>query len=268
MYSLEINFLNDRADYKPPAPRASTRQTSRQQTTMLIAGLATGISAIAVVMGGWFMVNNQNTELRGQLANLESQAGSLGAQVQEVEAINAEIQQLNTQITFFANIFNTSVKPMSALLQELRDRLPAGVQVANLNHTIEQALPEEIQTTSPWTKVKQKIQIRGYAKTFDEVNDFVLTLKRSPFFNEAQTQLVDATLVDNPVEVECDPSFQAQQVTCPPEEFQLPRVVEYNINATVSNVLASEILADLQRTKAEGLTTRLNLLEQEGVIQR
>ncbi|MGL5192375.1 MAG: hypothetical protein ACRC8Y_02055, partial [Chroococcales cyanobacterium] len=122
MYSLEINFLNDRADYKPPVPQKTRAVSSRQQMTMLIGGMAAGVSAIAVVMGGWFVVNNQNTELRGQLANLESQAGSLGAQVQEVEAINAEIQQLNTQITFFANIFNTSVKPMSALLQELRDR--------------------------------------------------------------------------------------------------------------------------------------------------
>ncbi|MCT7956568.1 PilN domain-containing protein [Laspinema palackyanum] len=268
MYSLEINFLNDRADYKPPVVKKAPGATSRQQTTMLIGGMAAGISAIAVVMGGWFVVNNQNTELKGQLANLESQSGSLGAQVQEVEAINAEIQQLNTQITFFANIFNTSVKPMSALLQELRDRLPPGVQVANLNHTIEQTPPEEIQASSPWTKVKQKIQIRGYAKTFDDVNDFVLTLKRSPFFNESQTQLIDATLVDNPVAVECDPSFQGQQVTCPPTDFQLPKVVEYNINATVSNVLASEILADLQRTRAEGLTTRINSLEQQGVIQR
>lgn len=268
MYSLEINFLNDRADYKPPAPRPSTSQTSRQQTTMLIGGLAAGVSAIAVVMGGWFVVNNQNTELKGQLANLENQSGSLGAQVQEVEAINAEIQQLNTQITFFANIFNTSVKPMSALLQELRDRLPPGVQLVNLNHQIEEAPPEELQASSPWTKVKQTIQIRGYAKTFDDVNDFVLSLKRSAFFNDSQTQLIDATLVDNPVQVECDPSFQGQQVTCPPTDFQLPKVVEYNINATVSNVLASEILADLQRTRAEGLTTRINLLEQQGVIQR
>lgn len=268
MYSLEINFLNDRADYKPPAPRPSTSQTSRQQTTMLIGGLAAGVSAIAVVMGGWFVVNNQNTELKGQLANLENQSGSLGAQVQEVEAINAEIQQLNTQITFFANIFNTSVKPMSALLQELRDRLPPGVQLVNLNHQIEEAPPEELQASSPWTKVKQTIQIRGYAKTFDDVNDFVLSLKRSAFFNDSQTQLIDATLVDNPVQVECDPSFQGQQATCPPTDFQLPKVVEYNINATVSNVLASEILADLQRTRAEGLTTRINLLEQQGVIQR
>jgi type IV pilus assembly protein PilN len=268
MYSLEINFLNDRADYKPPVPKPSTSQTSRQQMTMLIGGMAAGVSAIAVVMGGWFVVNNQNTELKGQLANLENQSGSLGAQVQEVEAINAEIQQLNTQITFFANIFNTSVKPMSALLQELRDRLPPGVQLETLNHQIEEAPPEEIQASSPWTKVKQNIEIRGYAKTFDEVNDFVLSLKRSPFFNDSQTQLIDATLVDNPVQVECDPSFQGQQVTCPPTDFQLPKVVQYNINATVSNVLASEILADLQRTRAEGLTTRINLLEQQGVIQR
>lgn len=268
MYSLEINFLNDRADYKPPVPKPSTSQTSRQQMTMLIGGMAAGVSAIAVVMGGWFMVNNQNTELQGQLANLESQSGSLGAQVQEVEAINAEIQQLNTQITFFANIFNTSVKPMSALLQELRDRLPPGVQLVDLNHQIEQAPPEEIQASSPWTKVKQNIEIRGYAKTFDDVNDFLLSLKRSPFFNDSQTQLIEASLVDNPVQVECDPSFQGQQVTCPPTDFRLPKVVQYNIKATVSNVLASEILADLQRTRAEGLTTRINLLEQQGVIQR
>jgi hypothetical protein len=43
--------------------------------------------------------------------------------------------------------------------------------------------------------------------------------------------------------------------------------VEYTIETTVSNVNAAEILADLKRTQAEGLTTRINALEQQGVIK-
>lgn len=268
MYSLEINFLKDRADYKPPTPtKTGAGMPSMQQTTALLGGGAVAIAALAGVMGVWFVVNKNNSELQAQLTALESESGALGAKVQEVNAINAEIQQIQTQTTFFANIFNTSLKPMSALLQELRDRLPNGVQVATLKHSIEEATAEEIQPDSPWSKVKQNIELTGYAKSFDDVNDFVLTLKRSPFFKQDETQLVQATLVENPIEVECDPKFQDVNAACPPESLALPQVVEYKIQATVSNVLASEVIADLKRTQAKGLTTRLNALEQQGVIK-
>lgn len=268
MYSLEINFLKDRADYKPPKPAASgAAMPPMQQTTALIAGVVVAFLAVGGVMGTWFVVNGQNAKLRDQLAAVDSELGGLGAKEQEVQQIEAQIQQLQTQTTFFANIFNTSVKPMSALMQDLRDRLPAGVQLSNLTHQIEQAESEAVDPTSPWSIVQQNMEIEGYARSFDEVNDFVLTLKRSPFFNDSETELITAQLVDNPIAVECDPQFAQQSATCPPTEFQLPKVVEYTIETTVSNVNAAEILADLKRTQAEGLTTRINALEQQGVIQ-
>ncbi|QIZ70534.1 PilN domain-containing protein [Oxynema aestuarii] len=269
MYSLDINFLNDRPGFRqePKAPRGSAPSTGKDRTIQLI-GLGAGVASIALVLGFWAFIEGDNSRLRQEEAQLQSELDGLGKGVQELEAINAEIQQIQTQVTFFANIFNTSLKPLSALLQELREQVPVGVQVSKMEHTLDKAEGDEIQSDSPWSIVRQEVTISGLSRSFDEVNDFVLTLKSSPFFVDEQTELVVAELVDNPTAIECDKKFEDTDVTCPPDGFQLPKVVQYTITARVSNAPAATMLAELQRNGADGLTTRIKTLEGLGVLER
>ncbi len=69
---------------------------------------------------------------------------------------------------------------------------------------------------------------------------------------------MEAELVDIPIEVEWTGIGEAQ-------ENLKPKVVQYKITTSATNVLASEMLPDLQRTNAQGLLSRLIRLQQLGV---
>ena len=207
MYSLEINFLNDRPDYKAPEPSkagggASGSNLAAARLPFLIGGMAVGVAAIGSVMGWWWVINSKNARLQAELTKLENESGLLGAEVKKVNDLEAKTKQYETQTQFFASIFDTSVKPLSSLLQELSDLLPPGVQISNINQNLAQAEGDDVQGKTPWGVIKQNIEITGLSPTFAEVNDFVLMVKQSSFFNENETQLTQAELVEIPIEVE------------------------------------------------------------------
>lgn len=264
MYSLDINFLNDRPDYIPPKPVSSSgaapgANVAAARLPFLIGGTAVGIAAIGSVMGWWWVTNSKNAKLQAELNQLESESGLLAAEVKKVNDLEAKTKQYETQTQFFASIFDTSVKPVSSLLQELSDILPPGVQISSINQNLAQAEGDDIQSQTPWGVIKQNIEISGLAPTFADVNDLVLMVKQSAFFNETETQLTQAELVEIPMEVEWKGPGEE------PEDLA-PKVVQYRITTSATNVLASEMLGDLQRTNADGLLTRMARLEQLGVI--
>jgi type IV pilus assembly protein PilN len=260
MYSIDINFLNDRPDYKPPdiTKKVVGRKTPPASLPFLIGGAAVAVAALGSAGGWWWIITTKNTQLQAELQKLEGESGLLEAEVKKVEELESKTKQYNEQTKFFTSIFNTSVKPVSSLLDDLSSILPPGVQISQIRQTLKQAEGENIQTQTPWGVIHQNIEITGLSPSFAEVNDLLLILKNSPFFNEKETALVKAELVDIPIEVEWTGLGDE------PENLT-PKVVEYTITTSATNVLASEIIADLQRTKAQGLLTRLGRLEQLGV---
>lgn len=275
MYSLNINFLNDRPDYKPvstgPARPRGGYVVPTHGIKYLMGGTAVAFFLVSLVGGWWFIINNQISKQQAEGTDLDNTLNGLGSKVKKVQDIQAETVQIDTQTQFFASIFNTSVKPLSAFLQELRDRVPAGVQIDKISQKLEKAPPDDIKSNVPWSVVKQKVEITGYARTFDQVNDFMLAIKRSAFFKPTEIKLVEAKLTEeNPTQL-CQKSEAKAANTdadCEkPENLKLPEVVKYKIQASLSNVPASEILADLERTKDVGLTTRIKTLQQQGVIK-
>lgn len=264
MYSLDINFLNDRPDYKPPEPSkavgaSSGANVAAARLPFLMGGTAVGVAALGSVLGWWWVIDSKNAKLQAELTDLTNQSGLLAAEVKKVENLEAKTQQYETQTQFFASIFDTSVKPISSLLAEMSDILPPGVQISSINQTLAQAEGDDVQPNTPWGVIKQNIEITGLAPSFAEVNDFVLMLKQSPFFQDNDTQLIEAELVDIPITVEWRGRGDE------PEDL-VPKVVEYTIKTSATNVLASEMLDDLQRTRADGLLSRMARLQQLGVI--
>lgn len=313
MYSVEINFLNDRPDYKPQ-PKVIKKQGGGFKVadqTALIAGVAVGVFLPSVVGGLWFVAQSKNQELQQKLASLEGELNGLTTKDQEIKRIQAEADQIKAQTQGLATLFNTSIKPISAIFQDIRERVPSGVQISSIQQTVTvdeefkktaAAAPKPPATPTPtpsptpaatpaggapagsapppaapppgpppaqvnWELFKQKIQLSGTANSFDEVNDFMLTLKQSPFLNATEVKLVEANLVENSLKVAL-PEIKGPTlaVPAPPPQLELPTVVEYKIEVGVNKTFASQLVRELTRSGAIGLASRIETLQNKGVV--
>jgi type IV pilus assembly protein PilN len=95
MYSLDINFLNDRPDYKPVAAKSSAKKSSggAKDQMPLIGALLFAFGVNAAVMGAWWWATNQNTNLATEQATLDQELATLNTQANTIKAINAETEQ-------------------------------------------------------------------------------------------------------------------------------------------------------------------------------
>ncbi|WP_413162091.1 PilN domain-containing protein [Capilliphycus salinus ALCB114379] len=270
MYSLDINFLNDRPDYKPAerkTPASAGGRTSAVDRTPILIGTAVALAANALVGGVWLVFNQRNAQLQTELTALQAQLGEKNDLVAELEKIEAEAKQTNSEADALATVFN-EIKPWSALTQELAELMQiAGVKI----NSIEQTEPEP---AKPATSAKgedaaaapaqetAKLEITGNANSFTQLNDFILLINQSPFFDGSTTKLLSASLEDNPTELDVPDSSNSNN-----ELPDLQPVVEYTIETNLSQAKASELLPQLKSKGAVGLVNRIQTLQQKGVIQ-
>jgi len=278
MYSLDINFLNDRPDIRPQVQGNKPKQKPAAMTP-LILGVALGLLLPGVVGGLWFFVQQQTARLETRQAELDSQLASLQIQQDKIKQLNDEIAKVQGETNDLASVFN-QIKPWSAMLQDIRERIPLGVQIQTIEQTEDTtsaAAPTPAASPSPDAQAPKaqatsapsptmKLAISGSARSFDEVNYFLLTLQRSPFFKSDETQLVKAELVQNANKVEVTvPQNKTQSDAT--VTYTLPKTVDYQIQTTLSDIPASELLRELDRKGAVGLVTRIRTLQEKGVIQ-
>lgn len=294
MYSLDINFLNDRPDYKPVAaeksPSKASSGSAKDQLPLIGAAIfALGINA--AVIGGWWWVTNGNTNLAGEQAALDQEVAKLNTQASAINAINAETAKVTAEYTALAGVFD-QIKPWSAMLQDLSTRTPTGVQIAKIEQIDPSpspvaappppppaatpagspspgaspspaASPTPVAAPTPVAPPQgAKVVISGIASTFDQVNDFMLLIQRSPFFLNTDTRLVAATLKNNPTQVQVRNQSAAGTVELP----KLRPVVEYKIETSLSPTVASELLPELRSQQADGLAIRIETLQEKGVL--
>ena len=295
MYSLDINFLNDRPDYKPVSPNKKPHTTGGAKDQMpLIGALLFAFGVNAAVMGAWWWATNQNTQLATEQATLDQELATLNTQANTIKAINAETDQVTAEYKALAGVFD-QIKPWSAMLQDLSARTPAGVQIFKIQQTdptpsavvaappppaatpaSPEASPSSASPTpaaapapaaAPTPVVPEqaaKVQISGIASTFAQVNDFMLLVQRSPFFLNTDTKLVAATLRDNPTQL------QLRNKNAGGSAAELPalrQVVEYKIETTLSATGASDLLPELRSKQADGLAIRIQTLQEKGVLE-
>ena len=289
MYSLDINFLNDRPDYKPVAAKSSAKKSSggAKDQMPLIGALLFAIGVNAAVMGAWWWATNQNTQLATEQATLDQELATLNTQANTIKAINAETDKVTAEYKALAGVFD-QIKPWSAMLQDLSSRTPVGVQIARIEQIdptpspVAAATPPPAATpaaspgaspspasptpaAAPTPVVPQqaaKVQISGIASTFAQVNDFMLLVQRSPFFLNTDTKLVAATLTNNPTQLKV-----RNQNAAAAELPKLRPVVEYKIETTLSPTGASELLPELRSKQADGLAIRIETLQEKGVLE-
>jgi type IV pilus assembly protein PilN len=282
MYALDINFLNDRGERqagpgkRKPKPSASTSQTP------FYLGLAVAVALPALALGAWVFLQSQNGTLEQRQAALDSELATVKQQQSEVDAIKKQVSDYEASNTALATVFDR-IKPWSGILQDIRDRVPNGVQIS----LIEQLPPEAAAAVTPVGSPspspgaspdpnvpvvpaiaaeppKQKIKLTGRAKSFNEVNDFILTLQRSPFLTSKDTKLTNSKLIDSPTKI----TFAEKEGPATDKvEVKLPKVVEYTIETTLTELPASALLQDLERTLSVGLASRIQTLRDRGVLK-
>ncbi len=254
MYSLDINFLKDRS------PSQGNQGQSKKKLAMPVGGMTPIYigAAVAVVLPallglGLLYVQSQNTNIDEQIAVLEGKNQELEAKLGNIKQKEAEIAAIKTETQALVSVFDR-IKPWSAMLQVLRDRIPARVRIENVKQTAPEIAAENSSTASS----AGGIEITGYARSFNDVNDFLLSLQKSPFFKSSTGKIVTAELIDGPL-----PQNIPDGVTIEP-----PKIVKYTIVSQLSDVPASELMRELEQQGTVGLVARIRNLQRTGVFEK
>ena len=275
MYSLDINLLKERPEYLNTGSSRPSRLPKVGSLTALYLGLATGLLLPSIVGAGWLYLQNQNAQLEQEVATLDAQLNRLGIQEQELQKLQEETNQVKAQNQALATVFNR-IRPWSALLQDLRERIPISVQIENIKQIA--AAPAQAPATNaspapnppatgqgqpaPTNANADGIVISGIARSFNDVNDFLLILQQSAFLDAANTKIVTAELTDNSTGTAA-PSYSAAGDATP----RGSQGVRYTIQSSLSDTQASLLMRELERKGALGLVGRIRTLQQQGVIQ-
>ncbi len=239
MYSLDVNFLRERRQTQQAPRETATRDQGEQAAVSpesnlpLIIGAVVAVALPAVVGGYWYFLNVQTTRVQSNVAELEQELGNLQNQQQQVAQKREALARTEANLTALANIFN-KIKPLSAVLEDVRDRAPSNLQINSFQ-----------QNASNFT-------IEGVGESYEAVNYFALTLQRSPIIIKETVNLQTAT--------KQQPSARFGEITAKP-------VINYTISFQLNDQSASELLPFLQEQGATGLVTRIRSLEQRGIVQ-
>ena len=245
MYSLDVNFLNDREDRSSDVEVAGRSGGGTQANwTPAILGLLIGLVPLGLVLLGWGAIQRINANLTTERDELQVKVDEQGRVAEVVAAAEARAQEAEDSANALITVFD-QIKPWSAMMASIRETIPGGVQVK----TVQQS------TADIDGQTRQNVELKGVALTFDDVNDFVLVLRRSPFLDAEHTELIASSLIDNPETITLDEDAPSGI------EVRQPKVVQYTISSVLSDRPASELLAELESTLAVGLTSRIQTIQ-------
>lgn len=250
MYGIDINFLNDRAD-RPmdaivPVAQAKSSASTAQKLPMLV-GVAAALIGLGGVGGYWMILQNQQKTLSAESSRLDAQLAELQQKIAQVDTVRQQTQVINTEIQALAGVFER-IRPWSAIVRDVQGRIPTRIQLK----TLTQSAPAEGGSAAGG------IQVTGNACSFDDVNDFLLTLQNSPFLNGETVQITNATL------------GQSVPGRCPgqPEVEESLELVTYTITGEIKSIPATALLTELNRQQeSTGLAARILALQATGAIE-
>ena len=237
MYTLDINFLSDRA-------ASEFQGVERQPITdsqFLVYGGAVAIVSIALVGGAFFFLNSANEGIQKEIATLTAKEAQLNGKVKALEEQEKQLQAVKGRTDQLLTLFIGNF-PVSAIADDIRKRTPTTVQVKSINQASVAASPQ-----SP-SQSGSTVSLDGTATNYNELNDYLLLLKASPLLDSEKTKLVSSTL----------------QQAAADKNLTL---VDFQIQTAVTSKSPAELLPELQKTGADGLVARVNLLRQQGVIK-
>jgi type IV pilus assembly protein PilN len=258
MYSLDINFLKDReVRVFDPKPRARGGPAVVGDRRPLFLGLAAALVPLALVGGYWAVTRSQVNQLQARSSALDGELAQLSSQLAEISTIQQQIDAVRAENNAFVSIFDEIV-PWSALLQDIRSRTPARVQIVSLAQTTTTA---EAADPSVAPTASDALSLNGVACSYDEINDFALVLQRSPLL---QTNTVAISQAQQQPTL-LDPQTQGR---CPGTAVgDVDFLIDYTIGASITDIPSSQLIDELERQGTVGLVSRLQALREKGVIE-
>ncbi len=258
MYSLDVNFLKDRPAYqkKPERSGGISLKFPTGNLTLLYVGVAVGVGIPALLGVGWWLLQGKIVELEGQIAQLDQESKRLDTEIGNLNKIKAETIAIKGETQALVTVFD-QIRPWSAMLQDLRDRIPVAVQI----ETMRQTAPVAAAVGQPVNNPAGGLEITGLARSFNDVNDFLLSLQQSKFLKSTESRIITTALVDAPL---------IPGVGQPPSGVIIkpPQVVKYTIQSSMNDVPASELIRELEKKGTVGLVTRIRSMQQIGVISK
>ena len=263
MYSLDINFLNDRPEYQKINPKKPDKQPIQLGDFIPVyIGLGVGLIVPGLVFISSSILEGKTAEVNQEITKLEEEIKVLDGKVANIYKFRAEITSINSQNKALVTVFD-QIRPWSAMLQDLRDRIPGKVQIETIKQTAPPPPGANPVAATPGNNATQTagfLEISGFAISYSLVNDFSLSLQQSKFLNETKiikAELVDATAITGFI----PPKTEKANATIKP-----PQVVKYTIKAGLSSVPASDLIPELEKKGTVGLVDRLRNIKKVGVI--
>lgn len=263
MYGIDINFLNDRAERQAgaivPTDRRPKMNTAGKRPMLI--GAAVAIAACASVGGYWLILQNNQKSLAAENAVLDSRLAELQQKLAQVDTVRQQTTMIETEIQALAGVFER-IRPWSAIVRDVQGRVPNRTQiltlVQNAPATADPAAVDPAAVASEPSSAAGGLTLTGNACSFDDVNDFMLTLKDSPFLVGDSIKITSATLGD---EV---PGY------CPGgvDNGELLELVKYTITSDIKSIPAVALLDELNRQQeSTGLAARIRALQATGAIE-
>jgi type IV pilus assembly protein PilN len=262
MFPIDINFLNDRPELSTGSPASSTYAATDSKAPLLFGGgIAAGLVGLVLLSLAGLSIFNQ--QLVGREQSLDSDLNKLSPELAKIDELKKQETVIVAETNALAKVFN-QIKPWSATLQDLRDRVPPALQLTKVEQ-VAVAPPAGGQPTpspspSPAAGAAPQggapaavppagsdLKLAGNSLNFGDINDFELTLRKSPFLKPDQTKLISSQRT-------------------PPNEQASASLIQYEMNTQLSDVPASELLQVLNAKGASGLVSRIELLKRQGVM--
>ena len=249
MYGIDINFLNDRQDRPMEAIVAVNKPAASSGSKLpMLVGVGVAIAACGLVGGAYFIFNGQQKKLVAENAVLDNQLVELQQKLAQVDTIRQQTQAVNTEVQALAGVFER-IRPWSAMVRDVQSRIPNRAQIQRLVQT---APAEEGGSAAGG------LDLGGNACSFDDVNDFLLTLKDSPFLDGDSLEITKADL------------GQVVEGRCPGEveDGSQLALVNYTITGDIKSIPAVALLDELNRQQeSTGLAARIRALQETGAIE-
>jgi len=255
MYSLDINFLKDRPVYQNKSDKKGGSKLPAGDPKPIFLGVGIGLCLPILAGAGLWVLQMKNGELEQTISQLEQEVNKLDAEIGNINKIKEQTNGVKAETQSLVTVFD-QIRPWSAMLQDLRDRIPAAVQIEN----VRQLPPTPGAEGKPPTNPAGGIEITGLARSFNDVNDFLLSLQQSHFVKSSESKITTATLVDAPVSATAAPTAKVP--------IKPPQVVRYTIQSSLSDVPASELMRELEQKGTVGLVARIRSIQQTGVIPK
>ncbi|GAB4357471.1 MAG: PilN domain-containing protein [Cyanophyceae cyanobacterium] len=291
MYSLNINFLKDRPEFQTGKQAADKKKgggSSAQGGQLpLVLGAIVGLALPAAALGAYGYLIWDMGNLNRNILTLDQNLSDLQQDLDRAAKAERTTQVIREQTDALTGVFN-QVKSWAAALEDIRDRLPQGVQLQSVTEVPPQASSSTTAAASTTATPpadgaaavppppRSVITIRGYASSVESIGEFLLLLRSSPYLDPASTVLVGAEMVSNPAQVETaqaggapqEPQEGSSYTVVNPEALeaaaaqvgQLPQLLEYTITTTYTSKPAEELIQALDRSSATGLVVRLEAI--------